>query len=552
MPGKNPVPRTVAARRSGLPVLLFLVLGLGSAGLRAQAPVTQVVLYPGSATVTRTAPVTAGATLLRVSGVTTAFPVQALRVDADPGIRVGQIDTLDAGQPDSPNPAQAELEGRIQALQDQVAAVQADIDAARIVKGYLERLGGDGGASADHVSRAPADAHQLAGLIEAIGHGATDALARAQRLGVQKRELEKKVAALQRDLERQRGDSRDTRTITISLSAARAGTVRISYPLVSAGWRPAYRAELSSTASSVELRRLAQVSQKTGEDWQDVELALSTSEPTQSPVAPVPQPWLLSYSPLAQARVTPAARLQSGSPLMDANAVVGRVDGPAAPAAEPAYEPPSFQTDNTFNTVFAVPGRVSLASGARERTLELAAQTLAVHQRVQVSPRLNTVAMVIADADRPAGAWLPGNLQIYRDGSYVGTTAWNPVASEHFVLPFGRDELVRVTLDHIAGRQGSTGVFEKRKERHIADRMTVTSAHTSAIDLRVLEAAPVSVSEEIKVTATLDPEPATRSFEERRGVAAWEQTLKPGESARFGVDYTIEYPRDGTVPGINR
>jgi uncharacterized protein (TIGR02231 family) len=536
-----------------LPACLVAMLAIGNAFAQT-APITAVVLYPGSASVVRTANVESGATQLTIPQLSNNFALQNLRIDADPGIHIGQVESRDESQTASANPAQAALEARIQTLADEVAALDAEAEAANIVKGYLERLGGDPAAPGDR-ARAPADPKTLAALLDVIGRGAGDALAKVQRIAMQKRERSRKIDALEKDLAHLRASATATRTLVVHLNASRSGSVRLAYPLNSAGWKPGYRAELDSSGSTVTLTRTAQVSQKTGEDWNGVRLVLSTTQPRLSPVAPSPQPWLLSYAP-----PLPPGELKKDAMVTESRALARNAPMPApAPMAaaaksapgEPGYVPPTFQTDGVFATEFEVTGAVTLAADGKDLSLDLAGQLLPVRQKVQVTPRLDKTATVTAEADRPAGVWLAGNTQVYRDGNYVGAFAWNPQAAEKFILPFGRDDLVRVTLDHVKGDQGSTGLFERRNQRRIADRITVTSAHTTPVDVLVIEASPVSTSEEITVETRFDPEPAIKAWDERRGVVAWEKALQPKESATITVDYRISYPKDGMVSGLH-
>jgi uncharacterized protein (TIGR02231 family) len=536
------------------PLRLGAALGMLSAAagpaFAQGAPITAVTLYPGSASVVRTARVESGATQLVVTHLSDNFSLQNLRIDADPGIHIGQVESRDEAQTASANPAQAALEARIQGLNDEVAALDAEAEAATIVKTYLEHLGGEPGSPGDR-THPPADPKALAAVIDTIGRSAGDALAKVQRIALQKRERLMKIAALEKDLSRLRGDGNDNRTIVVHLDAAKGGAVRLSYPLASAGWKPGYRAELDSAASTVKLTRLAQVSQKTGEDWNGVHLVLSTSQPRLSPVALSPSPWLLSYvppPPPGAARNDALAQRRTfalGAPAAAPMAVELK-----KAADEPGYLPPTFQTDGVFATEFEVATPVNLAADGKELSLDLSAQALAARQIVQVAPRLDKAATVTAQAERPAGVWLPGNMQVYRDANYVGAFAWNPQATEKFTIPFGRDDLLRVTLEHRKGDQGSSGLFERRNERRIADRITVKSAHTTPVDVRVIEAAPVGTSDEITVETRFDPQPTTTDWEGRRGVVAWEKTLRPGDVATIGVDYVITYPKEGSVSGL--
>lgn len=526
------------------------------------APITAVTVYPGSATITRSAPIAAGSARLLLADLPSNFDLRTLRVDADPGIHVAQIEILEAARTESANPVQAGLEAQLQALLDQVGVLDAQAEAADIVKSYLERLGApadavyggnganganSGAGSGSGPTRAAPDAKALGALLEVIGRGAAEALASKQRIGVQKRELEKKIAAVQRDLARLRGDGRDRRSLTVHLAADRAGTLRLSYQVNSAGWRPAYRAELASVDATVRLARLAQVSQHTGEDWKDVHLVLSTSQPRLSPMAPVPEPWLLSYQPRAPIAAKAMRAMALNAPAPSAAAAQLRRPDEAAPAP---YEAPTFETDNAFATEFALPAPVTLAADGREVALELNEQRLAVRQRVQVTPRIDKAATLTAEAPRPEGVWLAGDLQLYRDGNYVGAGNWNPQAADKLVLSFGRDDLLRVNVEPVKADSASSGIFEKRRQRRIADVITLQSAHATPVDVLLVESSPVSTSEEISVQSAFDPPPTIQAWEQKRGVVAWERTLRPGEAARFGVTYTIEFPKEGSVSGL--
>jgi uncharacterized protein (TIGR02231 family) len=540
-----------------MPALLRFASGAGFAALAAaavaqadapppvEAPITAVVLYPGSATIVRSVRVTAGATRVAVGGLPAGFAVATLRVEADPGIRVGQVEIREAAHVESPNPVEADLEARIQALKDRGAELDVQAGAADVVKAYLDRLGGDPGEAAGH-PRPPLDAKTLSGLIEAIGRGANEALATKQRVAVQKRALEKSAEALQRDLERLHGPVRDTRSVTIHLAAERAGSLRLSYQENGAGWKPGYRVALDSAASTVRLERTALVAQSTGEDWKDVKMTLATSQPRLSPAAPTPQPWLLGYRP-----PRPPQEGKAAEPALFAR-------GAAAPAArmadrtdaDSAPEAPASQTDAAYATEFVLPATATVPADGREISLSLSAQTLAVRQHLQVTPRIDRAATLVAEAERPGGVWPAGEVQVFRDGNYVGAARWGPQASETFRFFFGRDDLVRVTLDRIQGNDASTGVFERRNRRTIADRITLASAHAMPVDIVVLEATPVSTSDEVRVEPTFDPKPTIDAWERRRGVVGWEKTLAPNGTAQISVRYTIEYPKEGTTTGL--
>jgi len=508
----------------------------------ANAPVTSVVLYPGTATVVRTAQVAAGATEVVIDGLPANFNTQTLRVQGGAGVRVGEVITADAAGTGAINPAEAELQARIQALQDQKALLEAESKSAEIVKGYLERY--NGGAGAEQPG-AKLDAKALAGVIDTIGRGASDALVRMQKLAVQQREIGKKIEALQRDLAKAQSGAKDTRAVTVRLAAGKGGTLSVSYQLSNAGWKPGYRAGLDSAASTVDLERLATIAQNTGEDWSNIKLTLSTSQPRQSPTGREPQPWLLSWQP-------PRPPMQEGISM--------RMAPPApAPAAfalnkvevtgSRIAEDMMVETQGAFATEFEVPGRISLASGGKEVSVVLSKLTLAAKQHVRVTPRLERFGVVMAEADRPEGVWPAGNMQLFRDGSYIGATSWSMQDSGKAVFSFGRDDLLKVSLDPVAGMSGSKGLFGGKSSKHTADVFTLINLHRAPVEVLVLEATPVAASEEIKIQASFQPRPNVESWEQKRGVVAWKKSLAANETARINVEYQIDYPKEGMLIG---
>jgi len=193
---------------------------------------------------------------------------------------------------------------------------------------------------------------------------------------------------------------------------------------------------------------------------------------------------------------------------------------------------------------------VSLPSDGRKVTVSLAKLSLPAKMRLRVVPRLDPVAIVTAEAQRPEGVWLPGEIQLARDGSVVGSTYWNPQTSSGLMLPFGRDNLVRVTLDRVKDRNGTGGIIDRKNEREVTDVLTLSSYHKTPLDLLVLESSPVSTSDQIAIKASFDPKPQTEDWDGRQGVVAWERPIAPNETVRITVNYTVSYPREGAVVGL--
>jgi len=513
-------------------------INCGAALAQEPSRITSVTLYPGSATVERTARVAPGMTRLEISGLPANFDPQTVRVESDAGVRIGEVSTKDQSRTAASNARESAIEEKIQALKDRQAVLEVDARSAQMAADYIARLGAP--ASGTEKPAPALNGKSVSEVIEAVRRGGSDAFGRIQKVQVQKREIDKQIRALERDLARLKSGAKDVRMIAVGVSAERPGEVRVSYQMNGAGWRPTYRAGLDSAGSKVSLERQGAISQTTGEDWTNVRLKLSTGQPRLSPQGTEPRPWKLSwYSPGVGALSELSYSRKAAAP---AQAMRQMADEPKAEAP--------IEVQTTFATEFEVPGAVNLPSDGRKLTVSLAKLSLPAKMRLRVVPRLDAAAIVTAEAERPEGVWLAGDIQLYRDGNYVGATSWNPQTSAALVLAFGRDSLVRVKVDRAKDRNGSGGIIGQRNEREVSDLYTLTSHHKTPVELLVLESSPVSTNDQIKVEAKFDPKPTDENWEERQGVVAWARSIAPNQTLKFSVGYAISYPRDGAVVGL--
>jgi len=503
--------------------------------------ITDVTLYPDSATVVRAATVAPGARSVELACLPMTFDADSLRVEGDNNIRVGDV-RVESIPSEGSGCTRTALDTQIRALENQRAALGVQIQANALSASYLkavsERTGGDG--------RAPATDFSTLGR-------ATDALARnAQEVFTRQEQLQKRDAELKAQLDalqRTHGSGSSTlRTVRIAVAAPRGGELRVSYQTSRAGWRPAYQASVDSVRSNVVVERQATLAQSTGEDWRGVHLRLSTGQPRNTPRGPEPYAWQLAIQPPPQVMPYPAAPVAAMAPAAPKARAEQRW-GLRETDDTPLFEVNTVQT--AFATEFEVPGAVELPSDAQKVTFTLASETLPAKLAARSTPRMDTAAYLIATVDRPQGIWPAGNMQLRRDGAVVGSTQWSPAGEDQKVtLPFGRDDLVTVVVETPKTFQRSVGLLDNRNERQLAALYTVRNRHRDAIDVQILEATPVSQSDDIKVRSTFSPEPVKRDWEHRPGVIAWEQAIPAGDSARFSADYLITYPKDARITGL--
>ncbi|HEU6455831.1 MAG TPA: DUF4139 domain-containing protein, partial [Roseateles sp.] len=71
-----------------------------------------------------------------------------------------------------------------------------------------------------------------------------------------------------------------------------------------------------------------------------------------------------------------------------------------------------------------------------------------------------------------------------------------------------------------------------------------------AVTLQLVEVAPVSRHEDIKVQAQFSPAPSTQTWRKQPGLVMWELPLAAGQSQRFTAEYVVSAPKEAQVTGL--
>lgn len=530
--------------------MLAIVAGILGAGAASgmEAPIRTVTVYAGTAMVERELSVQPGRQHVELA-MPANFAREALRLESGEGISTGPLALRGRLQAEAVDPREAALEKKLEELNDRKALLQVDAETAESMKALLARMtlnpGGD-----DNANQQPLDARGFAAILGELRKADAEARAAQAKIALQEREIDKQIELASSELDKLRSGRKEVRTLSFDVNAERAGTIRIIYPQTGAGWAPAYRAVLDTNTGHVRMQRQALLRQQTGDDWTNVKLKLSTGQPQMAVSGPEPSPWTLMFAslrpegaPMALAAAAPAP--EPMKPKMEQ-----RRDADEDGVMEDALQQEFTAFDTAFATEFSAPLPVTLKSDGSETTLTLEEKQLDGKMRLRATPRLQQIAYLEVEAARPDGDWLPGKVQLVRDNDYVGETYWQPQSHEKLILPFGADNLVRITHQRTTDRNGDAGLLHGDRVREVRDVYTFTSNHRTALPLLVLDATPQANDDDIEVKMDFAPQPGIKDWEQRSGVMGWELSLAPKGAQTVETHYTVTWPDDQRVAGL--
>jgi uncharacterized protein (TIGR02231 family) len=529
------------------------------AGAGLDAPITGVTVFTDGARVTR-------------AGVTAVGP----------GLRPVVVASL----PDSADPSSVRVAARghdlallnvevqrrvgTEPLRESLAGLRADVQRCRDAVRELDdadtaELAGLGFLG--HLSEAAATAlaralgagragyDELSGMAGHLSAATAAALARRREIDASKRLAQQELDAAQERLgAAESGAARPVQSVEVSVlleaSAWTEAEIELTYHVTLASWRPLY--DLVLDGERLKVSYLAEITQRTGEDWPEAELVLSTTRQAVRQGLPELSPWYIGRpqpppAPMARAAASSADPPFGAQPPARAFAAGAPRPGPrpAPPAKVLAAQPGESESGAVTYTVarpLAVPG-----DGGPHKTLITSLDLDAALDYLTV-PVLAPEAYLRATVSNGPLLLLAGQARIFHGPQFAGETRLDSVApGEEFEVQLGVDDQIKVER-RLRRRSTSKAVLGSTRTIDVGYEITVANHRDRTAVVSVRDHIPVSTDGDIKVKQR-ETSPAPAAADDL-GEVSWTLTLAAGQSAAVRHRFTVEHPAQVTVTGL--
>ena len=545
--------------------VIFALATPAAAQTEITSAIESVTVYPDGATVTRRIRVDLpqGDSVLRAVDFPPTLDPASLRVEGEARAKL-TIGGIDARPPRAERPpADPALDDRILSLRDDRDRLDGKIAAAAARRKFAERFSEQAPAGMGEKGEArPLGEWRAAFAAVEDEVAAADTTIREAR--IMQRNIDRELAQL--DAQRAANPPRKMEVrIDINSDAATSAMLRVSYAVRGARWSPIYDARLDTGGRdrkpSIDLVRRAEIVQATGEDWNDVQVAVSTTRTAKGGSAPELRPLIVRYPapprPLAEAARAPTA-LPASPPapqLMQGRRAEEEFakrssDNIAAEEQEAAADTDGFQA------VYRIAGRVSVAASEGAKSFRISSAVIAPDLLVRAAPALDATAFLEANFKHAEDApLLPGRVAIYRDGVYVGRGQMAMTAKDEDVrLGFGADDHIKIARSTVRQVEGSAGIINSVKTENREYKTSIRNGHDAPIRVVIEDQAPVSEIDDVKVELLPATTPPTeKDVRNRRGVMAWSLEVAPGEAKEIRIAWRVRWPADKAVvfvPGL--
>ncbi|MGL4555830.1 MAG: mucoidy inhibitor MuiA family protein, partial [Gemmataceae bacterium] len=252
----------------------------------ASSRIVHVTVYPDSALVTREVEVPAGEGVMElvVSPLPEATQTSSLYAEAPEGLRVLTTRFRSRAVREDTREEVRKLEEEIRKLQATARRIQSDVEqlaAGMLFVGSLEKFSAASTQHATEKGKLDSDSTIALSkyLMETRGDKAKQSFALKEQLLENSEAMEFATRKLREITSGSNKVERDAVLVLDKVNGA-AGKVRLNYLVTSATWRPQYKFRAGKTSKDpIGVEYLASVLQQTGEDWDRVQVTLSTAQP---------------------------------------------------------------------------------------------------------------------------------------------------------------------------------------------------------------------------------------------------------------------------------
>ena len=532
--------------------------------ITVETTISQVTVYPDRARITcrGTCAITPGTHQLLIEELPLVLAPESVRVagEGTARVRLLGVDVTKRYYEETPVERVRQLELEIERLEDEKRVLEDEKAGWLAHAKYLNGLREATVEFAKGLSRGKTSIEDQTQLTQFLQAQDGDMRASVRKLEVEQRELNRRLDKLRRDL-KEVGSARPRQRFQAHIEVEAMGDgdfqPELTYLVRHAGWQPLYDVRLVANGNgrSLEVGYIAQVKQNTGQDWQGVDLVVSTARPALNQRLPDLKPWYVDVytppkpQPRRKEMAVQAAKLKSPAVALQATYAAAADVIPNAEPPAPAAVAVAAVQDSGMAVSFAISGKSDIPSDGSPHKTTL--------DQFSLDPKLDYLAVPkhtgaiyrrATTKNSSPSPLMPGPANLFVGDEFIGRTRldYTPSGGEIELL-LGVEERITVERE-LVKRDVDKRLLRDNRQLRYGYEIELENLLETAVKIEIHDHIPVPRHEQIKVKLEqVRPEPAEKS---ELNLLEWHLQLAAGAKQTIRYEYSVEHPRSLRVVGL--
>ncbi len=513
--------------------------------IQADSKVSSVIIYNDRALVTRTAKVTVEKESdLVFAGLPGGLDDQSVRVKAK-GLTIGEIQ-IRTGYEKQPHPRVKEIQDRIKALEIDDRKLADEYAITKEKEKFLSSIATSSATLiTKEINSAQVSPQSWREGLKFIVEELTRSRTRVAEIERERTELKEKISAANQELNDIRADVEQRKAITFDVQPEKAQgyEIELSYVIYGASWWTYYELRGHPVEKQLEISYFGKVSQRTGEDWDDTKLILSTGMPALGGVAPEPSPWYISLY---------RARPQGVAYAADECRSVAQAPKAKREMTEEEAPPEPVPVEAGIAILYPLPGKYTIKSGDQERKILIKKMPFEAEFAYSTLPRISQLAYLTGKIKNATDfLLLAGEGNTYVGDDFTGRVYVPTVVPDDFLTAsLGVDERVKVKRELKKMKVDKGGIFGSKTKHEMAYENSIENFHSKELTCKIVDQVPVPTDPSIKVSdVRFEPKPTEENKDQ--GIYTWKVVLQPKAKFVIKVSFSVEAPGEAEIQGLS-
>jgi len=515
--------------------------------------ITKVTIFRDGARVTRTGKVTLakGPQKAAVNGITSYASADSFRVKGKGPAKLSSINIQTTSEVFEPSEDMIPLHDELEELQKKLEEIQDDLD---FHNGRLANLDSMVSEFSNYYGQVYAanegEIGQLTEMDKTASKMYLDTKKSIHTLEDKREEIQKQIEVIRHNLSmigaKRRTESFNNVEVSLELTEDSEIEIEVTYQVHNTRWNPIYDVDL--LPGNAKLRRMALLYNQTKEDWNNVDLIVSTA--TARPVQAIEAtPYYIGvYDPSMERlrRRDMRKEKKAGRPMPKAAPAAARY------AAPPAAPPPELMEEFAEATetvsgiaVYELQKKVTIPSDNEKHPIILIEEELE-SETVHYWYAEGMAEVVAQDKVTNGGnVILPGKVKVYAEGDYIGETSIAQISPrEEFKLGTRTAYDVKAEKKLVHREVEKTGLTRGKLRRSYKYRLEIQSFSKRPIEIDVFDRIPHSETPSIEIKAEWEKFGVKK---QHLGILEWHKPIQPDEKTIIEYKYEVSWEKGITV-----
>ncbi|MCB4204610.1 mucoidy inhibitor MuiA family protein [Deferribacterales bacterium Es71-Z0220] len=524
-------------------LIIFIICGFGYSYPETNTKIEKVTVFIDSALINRSGKIniTKGENLFIIKGLTTNVIDNTIQASIDKNI--GKIVDVKVEK----SYTSAANEEKINLLLQQIKEVENKIKMLghekKATENFIDIIGKSNPLSAS-LKLTAAELQNYSNFLENSLKKSYKDLAKIE---TEISTLNEEKDKLKNELSNIGGQNKESKNIILTVKGFKTAEskIELSYLVNGAGWSPLYNADVDTSNDSITFDIYTNITQSTGENWENVTMEISTAKSVSAKFSDV-SPWYVDiykpsqpvfYKEMRASKALIPEEIEDKLAGVDSNEPAVKEEGISFSFI--LRDTVTVPSDNQPHKVFIASKKIT-KNNLKEKLIKY----VAIPKK---SPYVFLTGLFNNPFEFPLFA---GKVNIFVDGKFLNTQnlSSTKAPAEQIQLPLGVDESLKVERKRLKKFTEYSGIVSKSEKIFFEYEIDIQNGKSKEVGIEVKDSYPISLNEQIKthLETPTDKDAAIS----KDGIIIWQVNIPAKSNRKLNLKFDIEYPKELKISGI--